>query len=120
MQRFDGKVILVTGAASGIGLASAAQFAREGGTVIATDINSEGLEQAIAALRDEGLAIEAQAQDVTDQDQWVEVVRGIVERHGHLDVLFNNAGGGHFALLEETTLEQWTAFSLACRLRSAP
>lgn len=107
MGRFAGKVILVTGAASGIGLASAEQFARDGGTVIATDINLDGLEKAVADLGEGGAKIEARAQDVTDKEAWDRLIPDIVDRHGQLDVLFNNAGGGHFALIEETTLDQW-------------
>ena len=107
MKRFEGKTVLVTGAASGIGLASAEQFAREGGTVIATDINLDGLDNAFADLKDEGLTIEIGVQDVPDRETWGQTVEGIIDRHDQLDVLFNNAGGGHFALIEETTLEQW-------------
>jgi len=107
MRRFEGKIILVTGAASGIGLATAEQFAREGGTVVATDINLNGLKDACTKLRDERLHLETEEQDVTDRDTWIRIVQGIVARHGQLDVLFNNAGGGNCALIEETTLEQW-------------
>jgi NAD(P)-dependent dehydrogenase (short-subunit alcohol dehydrogenase family) len=98
---------LVTGAASGIGFASAEQFAREGATVIATDLEMADLDEAFADLVTEGLAIEKAVQDVTENDTWGRVVDDIVQRHGRLDVLFNNAGGGHFALIEATTLEQW-------------
>ena len=107
MKRFEGKTILVTGAASGIGLATAKQFARAGGTVVATDINVDGLEKAFVDLDDEGLIIETQEQDVTDREIWNRTVQGIVDQHGQLDVLFNNAGGGHFSSIEDTTLEQW-------------
>lgn len=107
MSRFCGKTILVTGAASGIGLAATEQFARNGGVVIATDIDLEGLNEATHGFVQSGLSIETRQQDVTDQETWNNTVEGIIDRHGHLDVLFNNAGGGHFALLEDTTLEQW-------------
>ena len=107
MSRFEGKIVLVTGAASGIGLAAAEQFARNGGTVVATDINLSGLEAATAAFIEAHLDIQTQEQDVTDQEAWNRIVGEIVDRHGHLDVLFNNAGGGHFAMIEDTTLDQW-------------
>ncbi len=107
MKRFEGKTVLVTGAASGIGYASAEQFAREGATVIATDLRIEDLDSAFGDIVAEGLSIEKAVQDVTERETWTRTVDGIVERHGRLDVLFNNAGGGHFALIEATTLEQW-------------
>ena len=107
MSRFEKKIILVTGAASGIGLASAEQFARNGATVIATDIDLEGLETMAAGLIEARLDLQIREQDVTDQETWNKVVQEIVDRHGRLDVLFNNAGGGHFAQIEDTTVDQW-------------
>lgn len=107
MQRFSGKTVLVTGAASGIGFAAAEQFAREGAIVIATDLRMDYLDSAFEELLAEGLAIEKMVQDVRDEEAWTRIIEGVVERHGRLDVLFNNAGGGHLAPIEETTLEQW-------------
>ena len=107
MKKFEGKVILVTGAASGIGFATAKRFAQEGGTVVATDIDYKGLQREFADLIDGGLSIDTEEQDVTDREVWNRIVKDIVQRHGQLDVLFNNAGGGHFALIENTTLDQW-------------
>ena len=107
MQRFEGKTVLVTGAASGIGLASAEQFAREGATVVATDLQMDDLDRAFEEAVAAGLSIEKAVQDVTELDTWTRTVDAVVERHGGLDVLFNNAGGGHLATLEETTPEQW-------------
>ncbi len=107
MQRFSGKTVLVTGAASGIGFASAEQFAREGATVIATDLKMESLDAAFNDLLAEGLSIEKAVLDVTDSKAWTSTVDNIVAGHGRLDVLFNNAGGGHFASIESTTPEQW-------------
>lgn len=107
MNRFEGKAILVTGAAGGIGFATAERFAREGGLVTATDIRTDELHRAFAESKSEGLAIDTCDQDVTDRQAWSRTIAEIVDRHGRLDVLFNNAGGGHFALIEETTPEQW-------------
>ena len=107
MKRFENKAVLVTGAASGIGYASAEQFAREGATVIATDLHMEDLDTAFAGLISEGFIIDKAVQDVSDYETWIGTVDGIVEGYGHLDVLFNNAGGGHMVPIESTTLEQW-------------
>jgi len=107
MQRFVEKTVLVTGAASGIGFASAEQFAREGATVIATDLRMEDLDAAFAELIAEGFSIEKAVQDVSNIEEWKSTVDGIIERHGQLDVLFNNAGCGEFSLIEATTVEQW-------------
>lgn len=107
MNRFTDKVVLVTGAASGIGLATAIEFAREGATLVATDIDEVRLDEALGAVLAEGAIIDTRHQDVTDPEAWTTLLDAIVEDHGRLDVLFNNAGGGHFALVDETTLEQW-------------
>jgi len=105
--RFEGKTILVTGAARGIGYASAEQFARDGGTVVATDIDGAGLEAAFSDARKQGLAVATHQQDVTNQSAWTATVNDIVKQHGRLDVLFNNAGSrlpGPFCFSRATTL----------------
>lgn len=94
MKRFEGKVCLVTAAASGIGLATARQFAQEGRAVVATDVDYAGLEREFAGCIGDGLSIDTEKQDVTDMEMWNRIVPGIVQRHGRLDVLFDNAGDG--------------------------
>lgn len=105
--RFEGQVAFVTGASRGIGLATAEAFAREGATVVASGIEREELERAVQALVADGLRVEAAILDVTDRPAWTATLDALLERHGQLDVLVNNAGTGEFAGLEETTLEQW-------------
>ena len=107
MKRFENKTVLVTGAASGIGYVTSQQFALEGAKVIATDINTEGLEQAFKEDKDSGLKIDSRYQDVTSKAEWDKMVDGIVADYGHLDVMFSNAGSADFALCENTTEEQW-------------
>ena len=90
---YTGKIIIVTGAASGIGRASTELFARLGGQVVATDFNAEGLTQVVDGINKAGGTAEAKVADVTDPDQIIAVVDFALEKFGKLDVLFNNAGG---------------------------
>ena len=106
-QRFDDKVALVTGAARGFGLATSKLIAQEGGTVVMTDIDEPELQKAVATLVAEGLKVEGQVQDVTDAAKWKTTVSSIVDKHGHLDVLVNNAGIGAFHSFEDTTQEHF-------------
>jgi meso-butanediol dehydrogenase / (S,S)-butanediol dehydrogenase / diacetyl reductase len=99
MQRFENKIILITGAGTGIGLATVRRIQAEGGTVIASMRD-------IPADVDFGGAKPVQL-DVTDEKQWVRVVGDIVDQHGRIDVLVNNAGIRETNLAENTTLEQW-------------
>ena len=107
MQRFTNKVILVTGGARGIGLAAVEQFAREGGIVIATDVDVDELASATKVLADQGLRVEGTRQDVTDEAGWAATISGILEKHGKLDVLVNNAGMGFLLSVEDTSVDQW-------------
>jgi 3alpha(or 20beta)-hydroxysteroid dehydrogenase len=97
-MRLQGKVVLVTGAASGIGHAVTELFTREGATVVASDIKSP--EQAYAD------GVEAVSLDVTSEQNWASTVEAIVKKHGRLDVLINNAGYELAGALEELSLEE--------------
>src|SRR6185369_1773795 len=99
MQRFENKVILITGAGTGIGLATVRRLQSEGGTVIASMLD-------IPADVDFGDAKTVQL-DVTDEKHWVRVVGDVLAQHGRIDVLVNNAGIRETNLAENTTLEQW-------------
>jgi 3(or 17)beta-hydroxysteroid dehydrogenase len=107
--RVAGKVALVTGAASGIGRASAVLLAAEGAKVACADINAAGAEAVaaeITAAQGAGSAI-AQAFDVTDEAGWQQALQATMDAFGRLDVLVNSAGMAHLASVEEETLEAW-------------
>jgi NAD(P)-dependent dehydrogenase (short-subunit alcohol dehydrogenase family) len=105
--RVAGKVVLVTGGASGIGLASAEACAREGAVVVISDVNvGEGETQA-KRLTAQGLKVEFLQQDASSEPDWKRVVDEIIKRHGHLDVLVNNAGIAAIAPIEQETLAGW-------------
>ena len=104
MARLEGKVVIVTGGASGIGKASAELMAAEGARVVITDINT-ALGEATAADIGHG-AIFLQ-QDVAQEKDWATVIATVLETFGRLDVLVNNAGVVVVADVEQTTLEQW-------------
>ena len=106
-KRIAGKVVLITGGASGIGLASAETCAREGATVVITDVNRAEGEAQARRLKAAGLEVEFLQQDASSEADWRRVVDEILERHGHLDVLVNNAGIGVMATIEQETLEGW-------------
>jgi NAD(P)-dependent dehydrogenase (short-subunit alcohol dehydrogenase family) len=105
--RVAGKIVLITGGASGIGLASAEACAREGAVVVITDVNVAGGESQARRLAAEGLRVEFMPQDAASEADWQRVVDDILRRHGRLDVLVNNAGIAVVAPLEQETLEGW-------------
>lgn len=88
-----GKTVLITGAASGMGRATAHLFAREGAKVVATDMNVDGVEAVAEEIRAAGFSdVRAMALDVADHDAIKATVAATVETFGALDILINNAG----------------------------
>lgn len=101
--RLDGKIAIVTGAASGLGKATATLMAREGARVVLADINAAGADIAAGLARDAAFL----KLDVTDEEQWRGVVAATVERFGGLNILVNNAGISPHDTIEDVELENW-------------
>ena len=106
--RIEGKIALVTGAAQGLGEATARLFAREGARVAVTDINFAGVSTLAEALNAEygGCAL-AIRHDVTREDQWADALAATKRHFGGLHVLVNNAGIGLTKDFETITLDEW-------------
>jgi NAD(P)-dependent dehydrogenase (short-subunit alcohol dehydrogenase family) len=107
MAELTGRSAVITGAASGIGLATAHRFASAGARVILVDRNAEGLGDAMTALGDG--SYRSVTMDVTDEAAWSSLAAEIERSDGKLDILVNNAGFGAFRSIADTTLEHWRA-----------
>ena len=107
MRRLEGRVALVTGAANGIGRATATRLAAEGAVVAVTDVSDDAGEATAAAIRDGGADALYLHLDVSDEGSWREAVDRLLAERARLDVLVNNAGMGDLATIEETTLSDW-------------
>jgi NAD(P)-dependent dehydrogenase (short-subunit alcohol dehydrogenase family) len=99
-EKLAGKVALVTGGSTGIGLATAKRFAKEGAKVIITGRRKDVLEAAAKDIGHDAIAIQADAGKLPDLDS---LYAQIKQQYGHLNILFANAGGGEFASLEQIT-----------------
>ncbi|PYE56317.1 SDR family NAD(P)-dependent oxidoreductase [Deinococcus yavapaiensis] len=121
-QRFRGKAVILTGAASGIGLATATRFAREGASVVIADLDGDAAAKAAEGLGASGaLGVGC---DVSDPEQVGACVDATTSRFGRLDVVVNNAGLMTFKPLTDLTVQDWQrvlavdllgAFSFICR-----
>lgn len=107
MGQVEGKVALITGAASGIGAACAATLAREGAKVALTDIDEGGLKEVAARIAKAGGTAITLRQDVTDEARWAEVVAEVVKIFGKLDTLVSNAGIGIMGPVVQMSLADW-------------
>ncbi|HIF96867.1 MAG TPA: SDR family oxidoreductase [Myxococcales bacterium] len=109
-MRLDGKVAVVTGGASGMGLASVKRFRSEGARVVIADYNGEAGEAALTEAKSAGFgdAISFIRTDVASEEDVIAMLDHAVDRFGGLDVVFNNAGvGGAIGPLTETSVEDW-------------
>src|SRR5688500_1746513 len=107
MESLDGRVAIVTGAASGIGLAIAEQLAAAGGRVAVADLDGEAATHVAAALRERGADAEAIELDVRDASAVEAAADRVVHRFGALHIAVNNAGIVNRGLSWELSLEEW-------------
>lgn len=98
-------VVMITGCSSGIGLETALAFARNGDTTVATMRNTAKAETLQKRAADEGLTIEVEALDVTDDASVDAAVSRVTERHGTVDVLVNNAGVSNSGSVEQMAMD---------------
>jgi len=101
------KVAIITGAASGIGKATAIVFGREGAKVMCADINAEGAEATARTIADTGGEAASIMTDVSQEDDIKEMISATVTRWGRLDALYNNAGVGTGNPVTQVSVEEW-------------
>jgi len=103
MGRVDGKVAIISGGASGLGLASAKRLAEEGATVIIGDVNQALGEQVASEIAN----VHFEQLDVTKEANWEKLIDKVVSTHGKLDILLNSAGIVQLASIEDTDETLW-------------
>lgn len=106
-KRLEGKVAIITGGGVGMGRATVLRFLEEGAKVVVADINEETMAQTEALAREISPDILCVKTNITNEEDVKNVVARAVEAFGTVDVLFNNAGLNHAALLHETSVEDW-------------
>ena len=105
--RVAGKVAVITGAASGLGAESARRLAREGASLVLTDLAEDAGHTLADAINGTGAQAIFLSQDVTDEARWAEVTQAAMDKFGRIDVLLNSAGIGEGEPLLEVTYESW-------------
>lgn len=112
MGKLDGKVAIVTGAASGIGKRTAEVLVEEGARIVAAGLNGDGLRDVVSRLgRDSADAVEL---DIRDEDAVRRMVGQAFDRFGRLDIAVNNAGTGGFCPINQHPLEEWERIVGVC------
>jgi NAD(P)-dependent dehydrogenase (short-subunit alcohol dehydrogenase family) len=121
--RLDGKVTIITGAASGQGRVASEIFGREGTRLLLADIDSEGVEETAERVRTAGGEATTYVGDLSQESSNKAMVSRAADHYGQLDVIYNAAGLVRFSSLHETSLEDWrfvvthelTLVFLACK-----
>ena len=107
MQEFKDRVAVVTGAASGIGLATSTRFAEAGMKVVMADIQEDALQTAVNQMSGAGHDVTGVATDVTRYEQIEALAQQALSQYGKVNVVHNNAGVVRAGSLEDLTLEDW-------------
>lgn len=107
MSRIEGKIALISGAASGIGAQSARVLAAAGGIVVVTDVNEAAGRQLVGGIEAAGNRARFHRLDVTQEEDWDAVTTQVCAEFGGLDVLVNNAGIECIRNIEDLTLDEW-------------
>lgn len=108
-RKLDGKVALITGVGGGQGREATLRFAAEGATVVGCDVDCGTAAQTLAAVRAAGLDadIAASGVDLGDPEQARSWVAGAAERHGRIDIVYNNGSAAKFGSIAELSVEDW-------------
>lgn len=109
MNRFEGKIVLVTGSARGIGFAIARSFSREGAQVIILDLDGDSVGNAVDSLTAENLKADGLLCNVTDSGNVEKVFQDVFKKYGRIDVLINNAGITRDNLIMRMKESDWDA-----------
>ena len=109
MDRFAGKVVVITGAANGIGAAAARRFSSEGATVVLADYVEDDVMKMAATLPEDRTT--AMVVDVSDPKAVEKMIEDTVRKYGKLDVMINNAGVHVVGSVLETSLDDWRRIS---------
>ena len=112
MGKLDGKVAIVTGGASGIGLSTVEAFVKEGARVVVADLSEDGIGEVMTSLGHD--SVDGVTMDVRDEDSVAALVEQTVARFGRLDIAFNNAGIGGFSPIQDYPLDDWDRVISVC------
>jgi len=116
-MRFEGKVVVVTGAGHGIGRATARRFAGEGAQVVVVDMNESGAAETVDLITAEGGTAQAMVADVSDEQAVADLGARIATAHGRVDVLHNNAGRLRGGSVTDLSVDEWD-LTFAVNVRS--